>query len=80
MVLPTKHLLPNRSLIALGAEMLGLLDSPRTVSSLWDSLQARRTGASETDVTFDWYILALDFLFIVKAIELVQNRIVRRQA
>jgi hypothetical protein len=80
MVLPTKHLQPSRSLIALGAELLGLLDRPRTVSNLWDSVRSRRGAAGEADVTFDWFVLALDFLFIVKAVDLAHNRIVRRRA
>ena len=78
MVLPTKHLQPNRSLFAIGAELLALLSAPRTVSNLWDSVQARRRELQEAEITFDWFVLALDFLFIVRAVEMSHNRISRR--
>jgi hypothetical protein len=80
MVLPTKHLQPDRSLFALGADLLLLLDRPRTVSALWNAVQTERQKTRATEITFDWFILTLDFLFIVKAVEFAQNRISRRQA
>ena len=39
MILPTKHLREDQALIAVGAELLGLLDEPKTVSRLWDELR-----------------------------------------
>ncbi|MEL6758697.1 MAG: ABC-three component system middle component 6, partial [Pseudomonadota bacterium] len=36
MILPTKHLRPERALITVGAEMLVKLKRPATVSRLWD--------------------------------------------
>ena len=62
----------------LGAEVLGLLEEPCTVSSLWENVQVRRRRFGETNITFDWFVLTLDFLFIVKAIELENKRIARR--
>lgn len=64
MILPTKHLPPRRSLIGVGGLMLERLDQPRTITGLWD--KARRIP----DVgSFERFILALDFLFAIGAIE-----------
>ena len=38
MILPTKHIRPDRALIGVGAEVLGLLVQPMTVSGLWDAI------------------------------------------
>jgi hypothetical protein len=41
-----------------------------TVSRVWDELRKRRGETSEPSaITYDWFILALDLLFIVKAID-----------
>lgn len=42
MILPTKHLRDDRALIVIGAELLKLLDEPKTVSRLWDELKRKR--------------------------------------
>jgi hypothetical protein len=78
MVLPTKHLPLNRSLFALGAELLVMLDEPRTVSGLWSMLQNRRKSGDETTLTFDWFVLSLDFLFVIGAVDFENNRVQRR--
>ncbi len=36
MILPTKKLKPENSIVYLGAVVLGLLDEPKTVSRVWD--------------------------------------------
>lgn len=71
MILPTKHLEPDRSLIGVGADCLRLLDQPKTVSRLWDDYKTFRTGSwrGSSRVTFDWFLLALDLLFAVRAID-----------
>lgn len=79
MILPSKHLTQSRSLIGVGAEILVLLDSPQTVSALWNNFSEKhqstiRTGA----VSFDWLILALDLLHTMKAIEFKKGRIRRK--
>lgn len=77
MILPTKHIPPDRSLIGVGAEVLTLLANPMTVSRLWDELRARRVAESQAVVDYKWFVLALDLLFIIGAVELDQ-RLLRR--
>ncbi|PVA08740.1 hypothetical protein DC366_17535 [Pelagivirga sediminicola] len=70
MILPTKHIRPERALLTIGAEVLGCLREPMTVSRVWDELRNRRGETSEPSaITYDWFILALDLLFIVKAVD-----------
>jgi len=79
MILPKKHLSPDRSLLYLGAELIELLRRPKTVSSLWNDFTRRRAVNNElSTVTYDWFILALDFLNAVGAIEM-SDRFLRRR-
>lgn len=72
MILPSKHLASERSLIGIGAHILPHANGAVTVSRLWHVL------STETPhLTFDWFVLALDFLFSIGAIEMHNGRIVR---
>lgn len=42
MILPTKHLREDRTLLAIGADVLRLLGESKTVSRLWDDFQRWR--------------------------------------
>lgn len=78
MILPTKHIRTDRALIGVGGEVLGLLAEPMTVSRLWDSLRERRSTASpNAPVSYRWFVLTLDFLFLIGAIETERGLIVR---
>ena len=78
MILPTKHVRADRALIGVGGEVLGLLSEPMTVSRLWDAIRERRSAASTSaPVDYTWFILALDFLFMVGAIESKRGIIMR---
>ena len=77
MILPGKHLRPERSLLVLGAEVLVLLDEPATISELWEQVKQYRKSAQQSDVQFDWFVLALSFLFTVRAIEF-RSGVIRR--
>ena len=69
MILPTKNLDRNRALIEIGGEILALLPSSRTNSHLWDDYKIRRRKQNNTSITYDWFILALDFLYLIGAVE-----------
>jgi len=78
MIIPTKHISANRSLVGQGAILLALFDErEHTVSSLWDAFL--ETTSEFAEVTFDWFVLALDFLYTIGAIELDQGIIVARK-
>ena len=67
MILPGKHLKPDRSLLGIGGEILEILDHEQTVSELWQCVQVRRDGV-KSSVSFDWFILSLSFLYAIGAV------------
>ena len=70
MILPGKHLRQDRALVTIGAEILVHLDEPRTVSELWERVRQRRnTGTASAPLSFDWFILSLNLLYAVCALE-----------
>lgn len=76
MILPSKHLPQERALLTVGATLLTCLERPMTVSALWQE-------ASETTpapLSFDWFVLALDLLYILSAIELRDGILIRSVA
>jgi hypothetical protein len=76
MILPTKRISQDRSLLYIGAEVLRLVDEPKTVSRLWQELQSKRsTQSGLCPLTYDWFVLSLDLLFLVKAIRIDRGRI-----
>jgi hypothetical protein len=79
MILPTKHLPEQRSLLGVGGAILALLsESEATVSSLWETFRTTRREAGA--VSFDWFILGLDLLFALGTIELDRGVLRRRSA
>lgn len=78
MILPTKGILPRQALISIGAEILRQLTETKTISRLWNEFRTQ----SEPDgaVSFDWFVLALDLLFLFGAVELERGRIRRAAA
>ena len=71
MILPTKHIRPNRALLGVGGEVLGVLGRPMTMSMLWDEIRSRRSvGEPNAVLDYRWFVLALDLLYIIGAVEL----------
>lgn len=69
MLLPTKGIRPERALLTLGAKLLSLLDSPITVSGLWERFSREtRSGHAGGAITFDWFAMALSMLFAIGAV------------
>lgn len=79
MILPTKNLTEDRALLRVGAEILQLLTEPKTVSRLWDDVKRMRSNPSRI-LPYDWFVLALDLLYMLNAIELERGRIRRIEA
>lgn len=79
MILPTKRINPERSLLGIGADILALLSEPKTVSRLWSELSEYRANRHETaTVTFDWFVLALDLLYGLNAVDLERGRLFKK--
>jgi hypothetical protein len=68
MLMPTKHIKTENALIGVGAEILKLLDREKTASRLFSDLQEDRHENELSTIHFDWFLLAVDFLFAVGAI------------
>lgn len=69
MLLPTKGITPERALLTVGAELLHLLDSPATVSGLWERFTHQMSLRQKSNnITFDWFSLSLSMLFTIRAI------------
>ena len=76
MILPTKHMRPDRALIGVGAEVLGVLAQPMTVSKLWDTVRSLRSAdMSSPVIDYRWFVLALDLLYAIGAVELERGLI-----
>lgn len=77
MILPSKHFPKERALITVGAVILRQLESPRSVSELWEKLR-KPQGRQDNNIaiSFDWFTLALTFLFSIQAIELSSDGMV----
>jgi len=65
MILPTKHISPEKSLLGVGAVVLKALREPCTISELWEEVKNSPGVGS-----FSRLVLALDLLYIMGAIEL----------
>ena len=80
MILPSKHLSPDRALLTIGARILKRLRQSKTVSALWEELpsQSEKTHHSNSSLSYDNFVLALDLLFLIGAIELADGLLKRR--
>jgi len=80
MILPTKHVRPDRALIGVGVEVLEALKRPMTMSRLWDEIRGRRTlFTPNAPIDYQWFVLSLDLLYLIGAVELDRG-LVRRVA
>jgi hypothetical protein len=75
LILPSKHLRLEQSLLAASASVLVALRSPLTVSSVWE-----RVRDSEAIETFERFTLSLDLLFTLGLITLDSGRLRRTSA
>jgi hypothetical protein len=69
MILPGKHIKQDRALLSVGGDILSVLDGRMTVSEIWKRVQNLRDSREESPpLSFDWFVLALTFLFAVSAV------------
>lgn len=68
MLMPTKHIKTENALIGIGSEVLALLDEHKTASRIFFDLQERRRANELSTIHFDYFLLAVDFLFSVGAV------------
>lgn len=78
MILPSKHLPQDRALLTVGAAILRHLSHPVTVSALWEQMpRAVVDQKAPSALRYDGFVLALDLLFLIGAIELREGLLVR---
>lgn len=78
MILPSKHLSQNRALLTVGAVILRHLSDPVTVSALWEEIsRSAREQKAASPLRYDAFVLALDLLFLIGAIELREGLLFR---
>lgn len=70
MILPNKIITIDKSILGIGAQILKLLDNPLTVSALWETSK-KRIGLN----SFQYFVVALCFLYSIGAIHFNNNRI-----
>lgn len=83
MILPSKHLPQDRALLSVGAQLLHALVLPRTVSSLWEELNRSldvTPDRSRKRISYDWFILSLDLLYVLGAIVFEDGLVTRSSA
>lgn len=76
MILPAKHISEHRALLSIGAVILKQLDSPETVSALWEKIHSHETYA-HTALHYNTFVLTLDLLFSLGAIDLNNGLLIR---
>jgi len=68
-ITPTKGIAPQRALLSVAAQISIVLTEPMTVSQVWVGLQKWRTrNGNDQIVSFAWFVLALDVLFMLGAV------------
>lgn len=78
MILPSKHLSQDRALLTVGAVILRQLSQPVTVSALWEQMARAAAGdKASLPMRYDGFVLALDLLFLMGAIDLRDGLLVR---
>jgi hypothetical protein len=79
MILPSKHLSQDRALLTVGAKVLQHLPRSKTVSALWEELPRCPVDRRDSSpLRYDCFILALDLLFLMGAIELQEGLLTRK--
>lgn len=78
MILPAKHLSPDGSIIGIGAEILQVVSMPKTVSETWTLVRDSRVQIGNP-ITFDWFVLAVSWLYAISAVELIDGHLQRKQ-
>jgi hypothetical protein len=70
LILPSKHISYDRALLSVGARILLHIVQPKTVSAIWEEMHP--PASAESDIAlmqYDEFVLALDLLFLLGAID-----------
>jgi hypothetical protein len=79
MILPSKRLRIDLSILGSGGEILTHLSEPKQVSRIWDEIKKTEIEKStDSKITYDWFILSLDFLYLLGVIEIDDGVIIKK--
>ena len=70
--MPSKYLKEDEALVGVGALLLQYIDGSPNLSNLWEDVKNNHSVA-----TFERFILALDFLFLLGLIDIKDNNVMR---
>lgn len=80
MILPTKGIPASKALITIGGEVLRILNgAPLSVSGIWLQFSDWQDTNRDTGISYDWFILTLDLLYLLGAIQLIDGGLIRRE-
>lgn len=68
MILPAKHIPIERSIAGIGAEVLMVLDTPRSVSEVWSLIKLAHDQKNKP-ITFDYFVATLTWLYAISALQ-----------
>lgn len=78
MLMPKKHIRISESIIGLAGFILKLIQNDKTIDDLWlDFKKINNTDQLPANHSFDNFLLAIDFLYMIGAINLNENGGVR---
>jgi len=81
MITPTKGISTERALLSVAAQIALVLREPMTVSETWHAFQSSRSPRSRQEaISYSWFILALDVLFALGAVDLRNGLLQRIEA
>ena len=78
-LLPNKYVHEERTVIMAGGKLIHLLANPLTVTQLWENYKIHQDKSKLPQVPFDLFILTLDFLYVVGALEFRKGKLRRLQ-
>ena len=74
MILPSKHIVLDYSLMGVGATVLDAMKHCDTVTDIWENVRIDKAVG-----TFERFVLAMTLLFLLGAVEYAEGRIVRAE-
>lgn len=76
MILPSKHISPERALFTTSTFLFGLMTEKMSISQLW--ITAKQEFNRPYPLYYHEFILGLDLLFILGYIDFIEGKVQRR--
>jgi hypothetical protein len=76
MILPTKHLRTESSLIYVGGIVQNtIVGRALSIDQLWYQVKNKYKTETKKDITYDWFILSLNMLYIIGLVDFEKGKI-----